>query len=141
VPSCSGPSSGPHIAVTADKSVEGGDAIRLRIQNFEGEPICIAQADFEVPGEMTHLLPQSREDYIENRQPPVVLKGFDLTDGLVVVPGKSGRDVYLDLSRLNGRTPPPAVLHGVVRAVKCGAFFKDTRPAVAAENYSVEIRH
>jgi hypothetical protein len=135
-----GPSA-PNFTVTTDPSVTIEDAVAIHVRNDDSDPICIPAADLEVPGATIHLLPPSREDFIENRAPPTVMKGIDLSSGLDVILGKGTHDFYLDLTKLKYRRPLPTSVNGALRAVRCESLFRDPRLAVTVRRYSIRIVH
>ena len=91
----------------------------INISNQSAEYLCVPSAEVRLGSGLINVLPESRSDVFENRPPPDLLGGVDVSEGVQVIPPNTKRDLFLDLSALEGRRPAPTGVRGKVHALSC----------------------
>jgi hypothetical protein len=129
----------PTFLVEAQSRSSVPELVMLRIKNVERSPICFAISDFEVGGDMIKIVPSAASDYADNRPPPVVMNGMNISEGLYVLPAGASRDFYLDVSRVVSRVPPAQSIRGTARAVFCRSLFSPSSPSVGIKGYQAPL--
>ena len=110
----------------------------IRVRNDGDGALCIPISETELGGGQVTLEPKESLDYGENRPPARILGGLDISDGLYVLPAKSGRDIFLRISNIERRRPRPSKAFGSVRFVGCRSLF-DGKAEIGTARFSVGL--
>ena len=130
-----------NFAVHARHIAEAPQAVFLTVSNQSADYLCVPSAEVRLGSSSIKVLPESSSDVFENRPPPDLLGGIDLREGIEVISPRARRDLFLDLSQLEGRRPPPTGLRGKVHAVACRDLFTSLHPHVNEQAFEVSIAH
>ena len=91
----------------------------LDVSNRSDISLCIAIAETRVGLGKIELIPDSGEN-LENRPPPIVMSGLDISDGIYVIPPKKARRIFVNIGSLGSAS---RMLKGSVRAAACRDIF------------------
>jgi hypothetical protein len=127
----------PIFSVDAKTNSDVPHNVILKLHNRSGNYICIPVAEVRLGSPIVSVEPPSLDDYGENRPPPVLLGGLDVGEGLHVLPPRESYTVFLNISDLNGRSPPAKLVHGQIRAVGCKDLFGSNRPTIDVRPFQV----
>lgn len=109
----------------------------VRVQNAGSQPLCISIAETQLGGKIT-LEPKDALGNEENRPPPVMLSGFDIGEGLFVLPPHKGQVIWVRIPDIEHRIPKPTRAFGSIRYALCTAIFDGTAK-IGAKTFSVEL--
>jgi hypothetical protein len=129
----------PNFSVHARHIAEAPQTVFITVSNQSADYLCVPSAEVRLGSGFINVLPESSSDVFENRPPPDLLGGMDVSEGVKVIPPKTKRDLFLDLSQLEGRSPPPTGLRGKVHAVACRDLFISSRPRVNEQAFGVSL--
>lgn len=140
---CRGEAADPpsNFEVQARRLAEGPWTVFLTIDNRSPNYLCVASADLRLGSGFIDVLPASGSDIFENRPPPDLVAGVDVSEGLQVIPPNAKRDLLIDLSPVEGRRPRATGLSGKVRALACRNLFSAARPLAREQNFGVSLVH
>ena len=130
-----------NFAIHARHIAEAPQTVFLTVSNQLADYLCVPSAEVQLGSGFINVLPESSRDVFENRPPPDLLGGMDVRQGVEVIPPRAKRDLFLDLSQLEGRRPPPTALRGKVHAVACRDLFTSSHPHVYEQAFEVSIAH
>ena len=111
----------------------------ITLTNRSAGYLCVATWDVTPGSPLIKVLPASKDDSFENRPPPDLIGDFDVRGGVQVVPPGKNRDLYLELSTLDGRQPPATAVRGRVRATPCRELFSSARPRATEQPFEVAL--
>ena len=134
------PTGGPSsFSVQARHVPAAPQTVFINVSNQSAEYLCVPSAEVRLGSGLINVLPESRSDVFENRPPPDLLGGVDVSEGVQVIPPNTKRDLFLDLSELQGRRPAPTGVRGKVHALSCRELFNSPRPAVAEQTFEARF--
>lgn len=107
------------------------ETVILDISNLGGFPICVAIAETKVGLGQIELLPDSGEN-LENRPPPTLMSGLDISDGLYVLPPKKSRRIFIHIGSLGSSSQ---ALKGTVRTTACRSLFNDGAVKIVEKSF------
>jgi hypothetical protein len=128
-----------NFAVDARHIAEAPQTVFITVSNQSADYLCVPSAEVRLGSGFIKVLPESSSDVFENRPPPDLLGGMDVSEGVNVIPPRAKRRLFLDLSQLEGRSPPPTRLRGKVHAVACRELFTSPRPHVKEQAFEVSL--
>lgn len=143
VAGCRGEASGEasNFSVHARHVAEAPQTVFITVSNQSADYLCVPSAEVRLGGGFINVLPESSSDVFENRPPPDLLGGMDIREGVQVIPPRAKRDLFLDLSQLEGRRPPPTGLRGKVHAIACRDLFTSSHPHVNEQKFEVSFAY
>ena len=111
----------------------------LGLRNDSDEHLCVPLAETRLGNGNIRVLPRSDSERFENRPPPRILGGLDVSEGLAVVPPHKSEDFFIYIGDLKGRDPPAMELRGTIRGVGCRALFAASTPQLTARTFRVKL--
>lgn len=104
----------------------------LDVSNRGDLPICFSIAETRVGLGKIKLIPDSGEN-LENRPPPTMMSGLDVSEGLYVILPNKSRRIFVNVGSLGSAS---RMLKGVVRAVACRDLFSGDSVKIVEKTFS-----
>jgi hypothetical protein len=104
----------------------------LDVFNRGDLPLCVAIAETRVGLGKIDLIPDSGEN-LENRPPPIMMSGLDISEGLYVIPSEKGRRIFVNIESPGSSS---RMLKGVIRAAACRDIFSGNAVKIVERPFS-----
>jgi hypothetical protein len=107
----------------------------LDVSNRENFPICISIAETRVGLGRIELIPNSGEN-LQNRPPAVMMAGFDISEGIFVLPSEKTRRIFVNIGSLGQSSH---ILKGTVGAAGCQDIFNGGATKIVERSFSQNL--